>query len=618
MITADKVFKGSTEIIRIYKGTTLEWEKSVPIPDADAYIQDGLVFQLDGIDKGNVEGAWVDRKAGRQFTLNNCIVNSDNIEFNGTDSEAIDNDNYTLPTVPEEYTIEVVLYYGGGSILTQQRESSYSSYFSYGSPMMVALSSTINYLTIGRKLHAVEALPKNKYICLQAQSRDSILDTAQVNYNGNVLASRQGTDSTIAETFYNNGRPSVGCVWTSVSDKAGHLLGKVYSIRLYNRPLTEEELYNNMVVDYMRFKIPIMDEFKINLTNDLGEKINKAQFIINNTLFNSTEAVYVPKSSHYFIQFNNIKNHTAPSAILDPKSKNISATYHYTGFEGMIFEATVTDSDKAVSLPFYNAIQQVDWGDGTSSTSINHTYSASGTYTIKLLGDFTNVVFYISVASNIGKNVTKILQFPYNITISNGYMLAPNLTYLAPLIANEQVRVTQNVSTNYIDCYSGVADIHSGEANSSYIDREGGYPTYSKDIDILVLTKDDTISQTSLQSIQHLYKCTKSSNRIQFYKSDSTPPYLSVISKFTNIRYMEIPEEFWQVFGNSINWDFSALSYWGTEGNKQSVVNSLVNNTVDLVSGGYKSQTITLSSATKALLTSDEIAQITSKGYTIA
>ena len=611
MITADKVFKGSTEIIRIYKGTTLEWEKSVPIPDADAYIQDGLVFQLDGIDKGNVEGAWVDRKAGRQFTLNNCIVNSDNIEFNGTDSEAIDNDNYTLPTVPEKYTIEVVLYYGGGSILTQRKSSSSS----YGSPMMAALSTTINYLTIGRNLYAVEALPKNKYICLQAQAKG---DDVQVNCNGDVLAQRGGTSSTISNTFYDNGRPSVGCVWTSASNKARHLLGKVYSIRLYNRVLTEEELYNNMVVDYMRFKIPIMDEFKMNLTNDLGEKINKAQFIINNTLFNSTEAVYVPKSSHYFIQFNNIKNHTAPSAILDPKSKNISATYHYTGFEGMIFEATVTDSDKAVSLPFYNAIQQVDWGDGTSSTSINHTYSASGTYTIKLLGNFTNVVFYNDVALNIGKNVTKILQFPYNITISNGYMSAPNLTYLAPLIANEQIRVSNNASVNYIDCYSAIPDVHAGEVNSSYIDREGSCPTYSKDIDTLVLTRDNTTSQTSLQSIQHLYKCTKSSYYTNFYKSDSTPPYLSTISKFTNIRYMEIPEEFWQVFGNSINWDFSALSYWGTEGNKQSVVNSLVNNTVDLVSGGYKSQTITLSSATKALLTADEIAQITSKGYTIA
>ena len=613
MIIADRIFKGNTEILKIFKGMNLEWEKVIPIPSADAYVQDGLVFQLDGIDKGNVEGAWVDRKAGRQFTLNNCIVNSDNIEFNGTDSEAIDNDNYTLPTVPENYTIEVVLYYGGGSgILTQN-----STATGYGSPMMVSLYSTAYYLTIGRGLYAVEALPEKKYMCLQALAKGQT-DTIQVNCNGDVLATRKGTDSIIDNNFFADGRPSIGCVWTSSSDRAGQLLGKVYSIRLYNRLLTEEERYNNMVVDYMRFRIPIMDEFKMNLTNDLGEKITKAQFIINNTLFNSTKSVYVPKSSHYFIQFNNIKNHTAPGAILDPKSKNINATYHYTGFEGMIFEATVTDSDKAVNLPFYNSVQQVDWGDGTSDTSIHHTYSAGGTYTIKLLGDFTDVIFYNDRASNIGKNVTKILQFPYNITISNGYMTAPNLTYLAPLIANEQVRVYNQASANYIDCYSGIPNVHSGETNSSYIDRLGSSPTYSKDIDTLVLTYDSHYSQTSLQSIQHLYKCTKSSGNTVFLKDGSRPPYLYTISKFTNIRYMEIPEEFWKFFGKSINWDFSTLSYWGTEGNKQCVVNSLINNTVDLVSQGEKSQTITLSSPTKALLTSDEIAQITSKGYTIA
>ena len=613
MITADKVFKGNTEILKIFKGMNLEWEKVIPIPSADAYVQDGLVFQLDGIDKGNVEGAWVDRKAGRQFTLNNCIVNSNNIEFNGTDSEAIDNDNYTLPTVPENYTIEVVLYYGGGSGILSQNKNSSSG---YGSPMMVALYSTAYYFTIGRNLYAVEALPENKYMCLQALAKGQN-NTIQVNCNGDVLASRKGNNSIIDNNFFANGRPSIGCVWTSSSDRAGQLLGKVYSIRLYNRLLTEEERYNNMVVDYMRFRIPIMDEFKMNLTNDLGEKITKAQFIINNTLFNSTESVYVPKSSHYFIQFNNIKNHTAPGAILDPKSKNISATYHYTGFEGMIFEATVTDSDKAVSLPFYNAINQVDWGDGKSDDSRYHAYSAGGTYTIKLLGNFTNVELYNDRDSNVGKNVTKILQFPYNITIKNGYMKAPNLTYLAPLIANEQVGVNSNVSVNCIDCYSGVLRA-STEVNSSYIDRLEGYPTYSKDINTLVLTYDSYPSQTSLQSIQHLYKCTKSSDHTIFYMDGSRPPYLATISKFTNIRYMEIPEEFWQFFGKSINWNFSELSYWGTEGNKQCVVNSLINNTVDLVSGGYKSQTITLSSPTKALLTSDEIAQITSKGYTIA
>lgn len=611
MINADKVFKGNTEILKIFKGINLEWEKVIPIPSADAYVQKGLVFQLDGIDKGNVEGAWVDRKAGRQFTLYNCIVNSNNIEFNGRTSEAIDNDNDTFPTVPEDYTIEVVLYYDGGTILTQD-----SSYSSYGSPMMVALWSTIDFLTIGRRVCAVEALPEKKYMCLQAWVHGS-WDDVQVNCNGDVLASRQGTSSAIDNNEYAYGKASIGCVWTDYTKKAGHLSGKVYSIRLYNRLLSKKERYNNMVIDYMRFRIPIMDEFKMNLTNDLGEKITKAKFIINNTLFNSTESVYVPKSSHYFIQFNNIKNHTAPGAILDPKSKNISATYHYTGFEGMIFEATVTDSDKAVSLPFYNAINQVDWGDGTSDTSRYHTYSASGTYTIKLLGNFTNVKFDNN-GSNTGKNVTKILQFPYNITIENGYMPAPNLTYLAPLIANEQIRVYSKVSANYIDCYSGIPYVHAAEVNSSYIDRIGGSPKYPKDMDTLVLTRDSTASQTSLQSIQHLYKCTESSDETIFEKGDSRPPYLSTISKFTEIRYMEIPEEFWQVFGNSINWDFSRLYYWGTEGNKQCVVNSLINNTVDLVSGKYKKQTITLSSPTKELLTSDEIAQITSKGYTIA
>ena len=66
MITANRIFKGNTEMLKIFKGINLEWEKVIPIPSADAYVQDGLVFQLDGIDKGNVEGAWVDRKMTRQ------------------------------------------------------------------------------------------------------------------------------------------------------------------------------------------------------------------------------------------------------------------------------------------------------------------------------------------------------------------------------------------------------------------------------------------------------------------------------------------------------------------------------------------------------------------------
>ena len=66
---------------------------------------------------------------------------------------------------------------------------------------------------------------------------------------------------------------------------------------------------------------------------------------------------------------------------------------------------------------------------------------------------------------------------------------------------------------------------------------------------------------------------------------------------------------------------YPTLNNWGTgsEENRQSLVKSLVENTVDRTKfSGAKPVTIQLDPAVKALLTSDEIAQITAKGYTIA
>lgn len=42
-----------------------------PVPTD--YIQDGLVFQLDGIDKGATDGTWVDLIGGNVFTNNGAI-----------------------------------------------------------------------------------------------------------------------------------------------------------------------------------------------------------------------------------------------------------------------------------------------------------------------------------------------------------------------------------------------------------------------------------------------------------------------------------------------------------------------------------------------------------------
>lgn len=67
-------------------------------------------------------------------------------------------------------------------------------------------------------------------------------------------------------------------------------------------------------------------------------------------------------------------------------------------------------------------------------------------------------------------------------------------------------------------------------------------------------------------------------------------------------------------------YNFSNATAWGTgsEENRQSLIDSLITYSYDRASAGMPTATITLSANTKALLTEEEIAQITAKGFTIA
>ena len=59
---------------------------------------------------------------------------------------------------------------------------------------------------------------------------------------------------------------------------------------------------------------------------------------------------------------------------------------------------------------------------------------------------------------------------------------------------------------------------------------------------------------------------------------------------------------------------------WGTgsEENRQSLIDSLITYSYDRASNGMATATIKLHANTKALLTEEEIAQITNKGFTIS
>ena len=66
--------------------------------------------------------------------------------------------------------------------------------------------------------------------------------------------------------------------------------------------------------------------------------------------------------------------------------------------------------------------------------------------------------------------------------------------------------------------------------------------------------------------------------------------------------------------------NFSGATNWGTESdeNRQSLIDSLITYSYDRATAGLSTATILLSANTKALLTDEEIAQITAKGFTIS
>jgi hypothetical protein len=71
------------------------------------------------------------------------------------------------------------------------------------------------------------------------------------------------------------------------------------------------------------------------------------------------------------------------------------------------------------------------------------------------------------------------------------------------------------------------------------------------------------------------------------------------------------------------SWGLSSFPNWGVNDDthtdaKQSLIDSLITYSYDRASDGMSACTIKLSSTTKGLLTEDEIAQITAKGFTIS
>ena len=218
------------------------------------YVKEGLVLHLDGINNtgnghSNTTTMWKDL-SGNDGKLNN-FDNTDNsgwfengISFDGINDviEVAESDTIS----PKEQTIEIILQKDGDSNTTDGRQIFFVKWKGY--TMEINKNNTISY---GRNSGYLTYLTSNKTINLS--EKYSIVAKHENNisrlYINNIFEKEQNVQP-IAYSMMKT---------ITIGNYAGnggqYLNGKIYSIRMYNRALTDSEMEHNYEIDKERFNL---------------------------------------------------------------------------------------------------------------------------------------------------------------------------------------------------------------------------------------------------------------------------------------------------------------------------------------------------------------------------
>ena len=209
------------------------------IPPITDYVQSGLVLLLDGIEKGNVSGSWVDYIAGHEFVGNgNVQFNSDHIYLEGSTNTYLTNSSLNAYSNLAA-TIEVVIDCENASASTNEavyigkKGTQYAIGFSFYRTKIIWAS----YSAYSNPLY----VPTSYSGSFSISRANAMQNGVTMQQNG---ADYWGTASVM------DGYNIVGKLASGAPFK-----GKIHSIRIYDRQLTQAEVLSNLAVDNGRFNL---------------------------------------------------------------------------------------------------------------------------------------------------------------------------------------------------------------------------------------------------------------------------------------------------------------------------------------------------------------------------
>lgn len=198
-------------------------------PTEKSYIQDGLVFQLDGINKGNNVGYWTDLVGDVKFAFNSgSIVNANNVYFDGTNY--ITSSSINIRVAHGSCSIDVVCSPATAGIVFMPRQADIT--FGFNNNRIILIASTSQ--------KTAYSYSNDNPSCFSCKSNACIQNGTARSSNGTGIFG--GYDN----YWHIGGR-----------NNANKFLytGNVFAIRIYNRQLSEEEMLFNQRIDNIRFNL---------------------------------------------------------------------------------------------------------------------------------------------------------------------------------------------------------------------------------------------------------------------------------------------------------------------------------------------------------------------------
>lgn len=210
------------------------------------YIHAGLLVHYDGYNKP-IDDVWNDLSGngnnGNLYNFNENASNNNGIQFDGVNDYIKTTQSSNFPSGSSQYTLEITFYYG--TLKTRNNLINMGIYNSPGNANGIYIynSTQISHWYWSNDLRTESILESGRTYTVTALYNGT---NRKVYVNGIQKASDSATPNVTI------GNITIG---DEIPGQDGFFNGKVYSVRIYNRALTDAEINNNYMVDQYRFDV---------------------------------------------------------------------------------------------------------------------------------------------------------------------------------------------------------------------------------------------------------------------------------------------------------------------------------------------------------------------------